>query len=171
MIWNWVLDFFGLIWVCEFSSYHVSVKRKKIKDCSADEISLDRSSDAFPEEVVDQELQVGVLGASQVQETRVGHRRKVGSDGLEAEKHKNVKWIDWLISLSAKNRNWERRNLWLFLRKKDRWIRTIRSFQSSPSSSRPTRPSWQSFRTRRQSATSQSCCRALVNPEKIIFFT
>jgi hypothetical protein len=76
-----------------------------------------------------------------------------------------------LISLSAKNRNWERRNLWLFLRKKDRWIRTIRSFQSSPSSSRPTRPSWQSFRTRRQSAASQSCCRALVNPEKIIFFT
>lgn len=78
---------------------HVSVKRHKFEYRSGHLVPFDGTANAFPEEVVDEELQVLILLVAEVEQARVSDGREVGADRFEA-KNRELRMLNFFVDFT-----------------------------------------------------------------------
>ena len=82
----------------DYETGHVPMKRDKFEDRSGHLVPFDGPANAFPEEVVDKELQVLIFLVAKVEQARVGDSREVGADRFEA-KNRELRMLDIFVVL------------------------------------------------------------------------
>ena len=81
---------------------HVSVKWDKFEDRSGHLVPFDGPANAFPEEIVDQELQVLILLVAEIEQAGVGDGWEVGADRFEA-KNRELRMLVIFVDLLFAN--------------------------------------------------------------------